>query len=142
MTKILIVDDEPIFLKVTQVKLEAFGYEVITACHGLEGLKKAEDEKPDLILLDVLMPVMGGYTMLKKVRERRDIKDIPVIMCSGKAILKIAENALKSEADGYLAKPTGNSVGTTGCLSSRGVQSSTARTGRTLDDRRLSGKSR
>ncbi len=110
MAKILIVDDELTFIKTAKIRLEAIGYEVITAYHGLEGLEKAENEKPDLIILDVLMPMMDGYTMLRKVREKEEIKDIPVIMCSGKVILKIAENTLKSKADAYLAKPFDPSV--------------------------------
>ena len=105
MAKILIVDDEITFIKTAQIRLEAIGYEVISAHDGEEGLEKAEKEKPDLIILDVLMPMMDGYTMLREVRKREEIKDIPVIMCSGKVILKIAENTLKSKVDAYVAKP-------------------------------------
>ena len=105
MEKILIVDDESTFIKTAQIRLGSIGYEIITANDGLEGLEKAENEKPDLIILDVLMPMMDGYTMLRKVREMEEIKDIPVIMCSGEVILKIAENTLKSKVDAYVTKP-------------------------------------
>ena len=81
MTKILIVDDEITFIKTAQIRLEAIGYEVITANHGLAGLEKAENEKPNLIILDILMPMMDGYTMLREIRQKEDLKDIPVIMC-------------------------------------------------------------
>ena len=74
MAKILIVDDEAIFGKIAQVRLEAKGYEVITAKNGLEGLEKAKSEKPDLIILDILMPEMNGNTMLKEVRKNEKIK--------------------------------------------------------------------
>jgi len=110
MAKILIVDDEITFIKTAQVRLEASGYEVIAASHGLEGLEKIENEKPDLIILDVLMPMMDGYTMLREIRKNDEIKNIPVIMCSGKVILKIAENNSKSKADAYIAKPFDSSV--------------------------------
>jgi len=110
MAKILIVDDEATFCKLAQSKLEASGYEVITANNGLEGLEKAENEHPDLILLDTLMPQMDGRAMLNEVRNREEIKDTLVIMCSSKIILKITENALKDAADAYLAKPFDPSV--------------------------------
>jgi len=105
MEKILIVDDEDSFIKIAKKGFEDHGYEVIAAENGEEGLTKAKTEDPDLILLDVLMPKMDGYTMLREVKKNEEIKDIPIIMCSGKVTLKISENTLKSEADAYLAKP-------------------------------------
>ena len=110
MAKILIVDDEATFRKLAQSRLEAGGHEVITANNGFEGLEKAENEKPDLIILDVLMPMMDGYTMLREVRKNEEIKDIPIIMSSGKVIIKIAKNSSKFTADAYLTKPFDPSV--------------------------------
>ena len=105
MAKILIVDDEAIFVKIAQVRLEVDGYEVITANDGLEGLITAKREKPDLIILDILMPEMDGHAMLKEVRKNKKIKDIPIIMCSSEAVLNIAEDNLMPKADAYIAKP-------------------------------------
>jgi len=105
MPKILIVDDETEFIRVVQVRLEANGYEVITANDGEEGLEKAESEHPDLILLDIVMPKMNGYSMLKEVRKNEKIKDISVILCSGKIMINLDEDIVKAEADAYLAKP-------------------------------------
>jgi len=104
MAKILVVDDEIQFIEMVQIRLEANGYEVIAANDGLEGLEKAESEHPDLILLDIMMPKMDGYTMLKELRGNEKIKDIPVILCSGKAQLKDKKDVLKHGADAYIAK--------------------------------------
>lgn len=110
MAKILVVDDETVFVKIAQAKLEAKGYEVITAHDGEEGLDKAKKENPDLILLDILMPRMNGYAMLSEIRKNKYTKNIPVIMCSGKVVLEIAEDNLKPEADAFLTKPFDPSV--------------------------------
>lgn len=80
--RILIVDDESNLVDIVQSKLESYKYEVITATNGEQGLKKAAKEKPDLILLDVNMPVMNGREMLEKLRKNPDLKDMPVIMCT------------------------------------------------------------
>lgn len=78
--KILVVDDEPDIVSTIQCRLEWCNCEVITAGNGKEGLEKAANEKPDLILLDTNMPVMGGHEMLKRLHEQPELKDIPVIM--------------------------------------------------------------
>jgi two-component system alkaline phosphatase synthesis response regulator PhoP len=78
--KILVVDDEPDLVSTIQYRLEWSNCEVITAANGKEGLEKAANERPDLILLDINMPVMNGHEMLKCLREHPDLKDIPVIM--------------------------------------------------------------
>ena len=105
MTKILIVDDDNVFIRVAQARLEACGYEIITANDGEEGLEKAEKEKPDLIILDVLMPRMDGNAVLAEVKRNKAIEKIPIIMCSGKVLLNIAEDSLRMKADAYLTKP-------------------------------------
>ena len=63
--KILVVDDEPSVLKVLRRRLESKGYDVITAEDGLEGLEKASEQRPDLIISDIMMPTMDGYTFIK-----------------------------------------------------------------------------
>ena len=84
--KILVVDDEVILVDLIKIRLEAKGYAVMTANDGLEGLSKARQGRPDLIILDIGMAQMDGYTMLKEVRKSPKIKDTPVIMltASGK----------------------------------------------------------
>jgi DNA-binding response OmpR family regulator len=80
--RILVVDDDPNIAETIQQRLTYYGCEVITAADGEEGLTKAADEKPDLILLDINMPVMNGHDMLKRLRGQEKMRDIPVIMCT------------------------------------------------------------
>lgn len=80
--KILLVDDEPDIVDTIQCRLEANNFDVVTASNGQEGLDKAAEEKPDLILLDTNMPVMNGHEMLEHIKKRPDLKEIPIIMCT------------------------------------------------------------
>jgi len=105
MTKILVVDDEALYIKMTRKLLEDNGYEVITACDGQEGLKQTKSENPDLIICDVMMPKMDGYTMLEEVRKDEKIKDTPVIQCSSKTLKDYLEDAQELEIDAYFTKP-------------------------------------
>jgi len=76
--KVLVVDDEPEFVELIKFRLECSGYDVITAFDGNDGLKKIKKEKPDAMLLDILMPGIDGIEVLKKIR--RDNKDLPVFI--------------------------------------------------------------
>ena len=84
--EILIIDDEEMLVEFVKIRLEASGYAVETAFDGIQGLSKAEITRPDLILLDIFMKPMDGYTVLKEVRATEKIKDTPIIMltASGK----------------------------------------------------------
>jgi len=86
--KILVVDDEPNVVKVVASRLEANGYEVITANDGEEGLVKLKSEGADLIILDVMMPKMDGYTFVKKIRADDSISKVPVIILTAKEKMK------------------------------------------------------
>jgi len=105
MPKILVVDDEDVFVKMTRKLLEDSGYEVITAGDGQEGLEKTKSENPDLIILDVMMPIMDGYTMLVEVRKDEKIKDTPIILCTSKAQKDYLEETQEMEIDAYFTKP-------------------------------------
>jgi CheY-like chemotaxis protein len=103
--KILVVDDESDLVSTVQCRLEWCKFEVVTAGNGEEGLEKAVNEKPDLILLDIDMPVMNGHEMLDHLRNRPGLKNIPVIMCTA---LCDAEDIAKASSLGvvdYIAKP-------------------------------------
>jgi len=78
--RILVVDDESDCLSIIQCRLEWSHYDVITASNGAEGLKIAESENPDIVLLDTNMPVMDGHEMLERMRKHPRLKDTPVIM--------------------------------------------------------------
>jgi len=78
--KILMADDDEVILKVGKFNLEKAGYEVITAANGGDAVETGRREMPDLIILDVMMPVMDGYTALLKLRGYEETKNIPVII--------------------------------------------------------------
>ncbi|MBU1147494.1 MAG: response regulator [Candidatus Omnitrophica bacterium] len=86
--KILVIDDEPDVVKVVTSRLEANGYEVITANDGDAGLEKLKSEGADLIILDVMMPRMDGYTFVKKIRADDSIPKVPVIILTAKDRMK------------------------------------------------------
>ncbi len=104
--KILIVDDEPAFVRLVEQVLTQKGYEALTAGNGQEALRLLFNHKPDLVLLDVVMPKMDGWQTLNRIR---DIADIPIIMLTGK---RTAEedivHGLDYGADDYLLKPVRN----------------------------------
>ena len=82
--KILLVDDEPSVLKILTRRLETSQYEVITATDGLEGLDRAMTDRPDLIISDIMMPNMDGYTFVRKVRAQPHLARVPVIILTAK----------------------------------------------------------
>ena len=84
MKKILVVDDSPSISMLMKAELEENDFEVVTASDGSEGIKKAEEESPDLILLDVMMPGRDGFETLEDLKAQETTKQIPVIMLSGK----------------------------------------------------------
>ncbi|MFH1239227.1 MAG: response regulator [bacterium] len=101
--KILVIDDEPHIVKIIASRLKASGYEVVTAADGEEALKKTLRECPDLVLVDILMPKMDGYTYVKEVRKNPDIKNTPIIVLTAKDKMK---DLLAAEGvSGYLVKP-------------------------------------
>jgi len=80
MAKILLVDDDALLVRMYQTKLKADGYEVETASDGAEGFNKTKEFKPDLVLLDVMMPRMNGFEMLKILKQNESTKRVPVIL--------------------------------------------------------------
>ncbi|MCD6300259.1 MAG: response regulator transcription factor [Dehalococcoidales bacterium] len=104
--KILIVDDEPAFVRLVKQVLTHKGYEVLQAGNGQEALRLLFNHKPDLVLLDVVMPKMDGWQTLNRIR---DVTDIPVIMLTGKQVTeRDIVHGLDYGADDYLLKPVGN----------------------------------
>ena len=101
---ILIVDDDDRLREFVRVNLEMEGYAVREASNATEGLAALEDEPPDLILLDVMMPEVDGWEMLRRVQERHGVGAIPVIMFSGRVDDGAAEAASRG-AQGFIGKP-------------------------------------
>ncbi|MFH0877584.1 MAG: response regulator [Candidatus Omnitrophota bacterium] len=103
--KILVVDDEQDVRQFSKSRLEQFGYSVVTAENGREGLEKVRSEKPHLILLDVNMPVLGGFDMFNELRLDPAHRDIPVIMVTVASQGKDIRKGMDLGAVTYLTKP-------------------------------------
>lgn len=103
--RILIVDDEEDILNVLKFRLEANNYEVLTASDGQEGLNKARTERPDLLILDLMLPKLDGYKVCRMLKFDESYKAIPIIMFTAKAQQKDEELGKEMGADAYIAKP-------------------------------------
>ncbi len=106
---VLVVDDEPMTQDLLRLMLEPAGFRVTGAEHGLEALKKVEEIKPDIMILDVMMPHMDGITVCKKIRSNPETADLPIVMLSGKTHLNAIEEGLQAGANRYLPKPMSRS---------------------------------
>jgi CheY-like chemotaxis protein len=102
--KILLVEDEPEVMELYKLKLTLDGYDVATAVNGAEGLKKALSEKPEMIFLDIKMPEMDGFEVLKRLRSDPKTKSIPVIILSNFDEQEMIEKGLTLGANEYLVK--------------------------------------
>jgi len=105
VAKILIVDDEIQFREMLRERLEANGYEVVSAKDGEEGLEKVESEKPDLIVLDVMMPKMGGFEACSILKKDVRYNKIPIIFLSAMAQQDDMAVGKDVGADTYITKP-------------------------------------
>lgn len=103
--KILVVDDDPNALRLIGYTLEQEGYQVVSAGDGLEGVNKAQDERPDLVVLDVMLPGLDGYEVCRQLRQQPETAALPILMLSAKARQDDKDVGLKMGADDYLAKP-------------------------------------
>ena len=103
--KILIVDDEAHMLRVTELSLKKGNYQVVLGRNGVQALELAEREKPDLIIMDVMMPEMDGLTSLKHLKQSPATASIPVIMLSVRGQTITREQAAESGVTVYITKP-------------------------------------
>ena len=93
-TRILVVDDDPTNVEVLRVRLSAQGYEVVTAIDGEEGLQRARELEPDLVLLDVMMPKLDGISVLKELKADITLRFMPVVLLTAKAETRDSSMAL------------------------------------------------
>lgn len=103
--RILIVEDNGVNRNLVRVLLQKYGYQIIEATDGEEAVEVAVREKPDLILMDIQLPRMSGYSATGILKGRRDTMDIPIIALTAKAMIGDREKALKAGCDGYISKP-------------------------------------
>jgi CheY-like chemotaxis protein/MinD-like ATPase involved in chromosome partitioning or flagellar assembly len=104
--KILVIDDHPETLKVVSFILRRYGYDVTTVQEGLEGIAAAETQRPDLILLDVMMPGIDGYEVCRRFRAHADLLNVPIIMFTAKSQIDEKWAGFQAGADDYVIKPT------------------------------------
>ncbi|MBL7182977.1 MAG: response regulator [Anaerolineae bacterium] len=107
-THILVVDDDRSMVWIIEALLRKEGFEVLTAFDGLEGLRKAREEKPNLIILDIVMPRMGGYEVCRLLQDDPDTAAIPVLMLSVKGYIddpslddQVIESRIQEQMDGF-----------------------------------------
>lgn len=104
--KILIIEDDPSAVRFAQYALEQEGYQVLTAGDGVEGLRMAQQEEPDLLVLDVMLPGMDGFEVCHRLRTTASTAKLPILMLSVKGRESDRSTGLKVGADEYLTKPT------------------------------------
>jgi len=106
--KILIVEDEKDIAEGIKARLDLGGYSVIMAFDGKEGVEKARSEKPDLILMDVMMPLLNGFDACEIIKGESKTKDIPIIVLTALPNIDDADKAFKAGANDFLNKPFTN----------------------------------
>lgn len=102
---VLVVDDYEEIREVTRRALESFGYRVVEASNGVEAVRVAQAEAPDLILMDLSMPAMDGFATIHQLRKLLGLRDVPVIAVSAHAAPEIREDALAVGCRDFLTKP-------------------------------------
>ena len=105
MTKILVIDDDSAINELIKINLELQGYEVTQAFNGIEGFAKAKQEVPALIVLDVMMPEVDGFTVAQRIRQCPEISETPIIMLTALSQLNDKVNGFNIGVDDYLTKP-------------------------------------
>ena len=105
MTRILVIDDEPIYHKMIEHSLKEEGYDLIFALNGNQALSKAEMMNPDIIITDVVLPDIDGYEITRRIRKIPKFAQIPIIVLTSQAELKDKLAAFEAGADDYMGKP-------------------------------------
>jgi len=102
--KVLLIEDEEMLANMYEVKFKNEGFDLLKALDGAEGLKLAKTEKPDFVLLDIIMPKMDGFSVLKSLKEDPETKDVPVLLLTNLGQEEDIERGKKLGAVGYLVK--------------------------------------
>ena len=105
MTKILYVEDNEDNIYMLTRRLKKKGIEIVIANDGRQGVSKAKTEKPDLILMDIMMPVMDGIEALKSIRSEVRLRSIPIVMLTSTTDIRMVTEAIECGANDYIAKP-------------------------------------
>ena len=105
MTKILVIDDDFAINELIKINLELQGYQIVQAYNGTEGYALAKQETPSLIILDVMMPEVDGFTVAQRIRQCEEISETPIIMLTALSELNNKVNGFNLGVDDYLTKP-------------------------------------
>jgi two-component system, cell cycle response regulator DivK len=105
MTKVLVAEDNPVNRELLRELLENRGYDVVEAPDGQEALRMIEQTHPDILLLDIGMPVLDGFAVMRKIRENPSLATLPVLAVTAYAMQGDRDNVLNAGFDGYLSKP-------------------------------------
>jgi CheY-like chemotaxis protein len=105
MKKILFIEDEEDQIMMVKTRLEACGYAVVTAVDGEEGIKKTHEEKPDLILLDIVMPKVNGYEVCDRLKKDPRTRGIPIIVVTASGVKNLEEKCLALGVEEIIRKP-------------------------------------
>ena len=103
--KILVIEDEAQLVKAIEIRLKEADYQVLTAYDGVEGLEKARKEKPDLIILDLMLPKLDGYEVCRMLKFDEKYKNVPIIILTARAQEADEKLGYKTGADAYISKP-------------------------------------
>src|SRR5438067_614211 len=102
---VLVVDDDPVILKLLEVNFEMEGFQVVRAADGAEGLERARELLPDIVVLDVMMPRMTGYEVAKALKEGHETAHIPIIFVTARAQSHDVERGMELGVEDYVTKP-------------------------------------
>lgn len=105
MSKILVIDDDISILELVKVNLELMGHDVITSPDGIHGYALVKQEVPDLVILDVMMPDVDGFTVAQRIRQNESTKELPILMLTALGMLQDKVQGFNSGVDDYLVKP-------------------------------------
>ena len=102
---VLVIDDDPVIVKLLRVNFELEGFNVISAGDGREGVEMARAERPDVVVSDIMMPVMNGLELVSTLKSDPDTADLPVLLLSAKAQMADVQRGYELGADDYVTKP-------------------------------------
>ncbi|HPF69751.1 MAG TPA: response regulator [Candidatus Krumholzibacteria bacterium] len=103
--RILVVEDDPDLRTILRLQLMSSGYEVVEAENGLLGFNAVQEQRPDCVVLDLMMPVLDGFGFLKRVRSLIDLKDIPILILTASQDERNRIRGFQYQADAYMGKP-------------------------------------
>jgi DNA-binding response OmpR family regulator len=102
---VLIIEDDPDAAQLIEIVLRRAGFKTLTACDGWDGLQKVQEEKPALVILDIMMPSIDGYEVCRRLRSDPDTATMPVLMLTAKTEGRAQKAGFESGADDYVFKP-------------------------------------